>query len=329
MTPDEVRLRRFDLVRRGCNPAAVQRFQEEVADELHNWEKRVASLEVQCAELIESMPDASEVEAEAKAAEAWRDEVLADLNRRRVELNAEIVRMRAGRDVLQKAIEETLEVLESPLGKLVSALKDARFQGDLEAERVRDARRPSSAEMRAELETARLAGFVPSASSPKETDTPSSGEFPEQGHSPSVAAGLRSSQPSVKPLDANVQADSSPPLSQSSPSPPPLASRPPLSQSSPSSTPPSPRSSSSSPSSTPSTPPPQSSPPASSPSPSASKPLSSSKPLPSSEISKPPAESADSSHAEQDKSTAATNLDQLFAKAREELSDEDEDADKT
>ncbi len=308
MTPDEVRLRKFDLVRRGCNPAAVQRFQEEVADELQNWEKRVASLEVQCAELIESMPDASEVEAEAKAAEAWRDDVLADMNRRRVELNAEIVRMRAGRDVLQKAIEETLGVLESPLGKLVSALKDARFQGDLEAERVREARRPSSAEMRAELETARLAGFVPSSPSQKETETPSSGEFPEQGQSPSVSAGLRSSQPSVKPLDASVPVDSSPPLSPPSqsqlPPSPPLASRPPLSPPSQSQLPPSP-------------------------------PLASRSPLPSSrspsssEISKPPAESADSGHAEQDKAAAATNLDQLFAKAREELSDEDEGADKT
>lgn len=302
MTPDEVRLRKFDLVRRGCNPAAVQRFQEEVADELQNWEKRVASLEVQCAELIESMPDASEVEAEAKAAEAWRDEVLADLNRRRVELNAEIVRMRAGRDVLQKAIEETLGVLESPLGKLVSALKDARFQGDLEAERVREARRPSSAEMRAELETARLAGFVPSSPSQKETETPPSGEFSEQGQSPAVSAGLRSSQPSVKPLDANIRANSSPPSSQSS-TPPTRSSSPPPAPLSPLS---------------------QSSPP-----PATTSQLPPSKPPPSSEISKPSAESADSSHAEQDKAAAATNLDQLFAKAREELSDEDEGADKT
>ena len=283
MTPDEVRLRKFDLVRRGCNPAAVQRFQEEVADELQNWEKRVASLEVQCAELIESMPDASEVEAEAKAAEAWRDEVLADLNRRRVELNAEIVRMRAGRDVLQKAIEETLGVLESPLGKLVSALKDARFQGDLEAERVRDARRPNSAEMRAELETARLAGFVPAPSAPKETETPSSGQFPEQGPLPSVSAGLRSSQPAVKPLDANVQADSPLPTPSSQSSSPPLASGR----------------------------------------------LTPSEPLPSSEILKPPSKSKDSGYAEHKKSTTAANLDQLFAKAREELSDEGEGRDNT
>ena len=295
MTPYEVRLRKFDLVRRGCSPAAVQRFQEEVADELHNWEKRVASLEVQCAELIESMPDASEVEAEAKAAEAWRDEVLADLNRRRVELNAEIVRMRAGRDVLQKAIEETLGVLESPLGKLVSALKDARFQGDLEAERVRDARRPSSAEMLAELETARLAGFVPS---PKEAETPQSGQFLEQGPLPSVSAGLRSSQPSVKPLDANVQADS--------PSPPPPSSQP--SSHLPSPPPPSSQSSSR---------------------PLASGSLTPSEPLPSSEISKPPSKSKASVSAEQKKSTTAANLDQLFAKAREELSDEGEGRDNT
>ena len=311
MTPDEARLRKFDLVRKGCNPVSVQRFQEEVADVLRNWEKRVADLEVQCAELIESMPDASEVEAEAKAAEAWRDEVLADLNRRRVDLNAEIVRMRAGRDVLQKAIEETLGVLETPLSKLVSALKDARFQGNLEADRVREARRPNSEEMRAELEAARLAGFVPLL---KAKDASPGGLPPEpRKHSSSVQvqSPSPSPRPSLKPPEGKLQGGHpSPdlPLAPLAPRPEPLpqAALPPL-PGPPTPTPPE----------LPSLP--------------LSPPQASEPPTPPPEPPDPPPQAADpqaadTDSAEKDKPVAATNLDQLFARAREELDEEGEPA---
>ena len=313
MTPDEARLRKFDLVRKGCNPVSVQRFQEEVADELRNWEKRVADLEVQCAELIESMPDASEVEAEAKAAEAWRDEVLADLNRRRVDLNAEIVRMRAGRDVLQKAIEETLGVLEAPLGKLVSALKEARFQGNLEADRVREARRPNPEEMRAELEAARLAGFVPLLQTKDASPGGLSPEPMKRSASPQVQS--PSPKPSLKPLEGKLQ-DGHPspdlPLAPLAPrpEPPPPAALTPLPG--PATPKPTPTPTPPEPPSPPLSPPPASEPPTPPPEPP--------------EPPGPPPQADDTDSAEKETPVAAANLDQLFARAREELDEGGEPA---
>ncbi len=162
MTPEEVRSRRFNTVRKGYNPTEVLMFQEEVVKEMASLTLLVSELKQQVAEIREKARDDSDAQAEVRVAEAWRDEVLADLSRRRVDLNAEIVRMRAGRDVLRDAIAEAAGVLEEPLARLDAALREARAHGDLEAGRVREARRPGPEELCAELETASLAGFVPS-----------------------------------------------------------------------------------------------------------------------------------------------------------------------
>lgn len=183
MKPEEIRLRTFETVRKGFNPAEVQRFQEAVADDFLELLKRTAELERRCAELVEKERGAAQFEEQKKAAEEWRDKVLADLARKRAGLKVEIARLRAGRDVLKQALEEAVGVLEAPITRLDAALRDARLQGDSKAARAREERLPTAEEMRAELEAAALADFVsnPSeaaSSSPASSSSASSADLP-------------------------------------------------------------------------------------------------------------------------------------------------------
>ncbi|MXZ29476.1 MAG: DivIVA domain-containing protein [Acidimicrobiia bacterium] len=159
--PEEVSGREFSVVRKGYDRGEVRAFLEEVASDLAAASALVSELERLAARAAVGAGEASWALVEAVAAEAWRDEVLADLDRRRRELNGEVVRLRAGRDRLRDDLAEAAGDLAEQLRRLDGSLQAARSAGDLAEQRVRAEAPPSAEEQRAELEAARLAGFVP------------------------------------------------------------------------------------------------------------------------------------------------------------------------
>lgn len=167
LTSEAVAGREFAPARKGYDRDEVRAFLQVVASTLEEVTERVADLErrlvratVGSGEAVPSSAEDEEAFVEAVSAEVWRDDVLADLDRRRRELNAEIVRLRAGRDRLRADLADVLSGLGEQLRLLDGALAAARTAGDLEEQRVRGEPSLSLEESRAELEAARLAGFV-------------------------------------------------------------------------------------------------------------------------------------------------------------------------
>ena len=162
--PEEVAGRAFSIARRGYDRADVRAFLETVASELTATLELVTELERLAArtavEAEDVEPSNAEALLEAVAAEAWRDEVLTDLDRRRRELNGEVVRLRAGRDRLRDDLVEVAGELAEQLRRLEGSLQAARSAGDAAEQRVSAEAPRSAEEWRAELEAARLAGFV-------------------------------------------------------------------------------------------------------------------------------------------------------------------------
>ena len=193
LRPEDVSGRQFSVTRKGYDRSEVRTFLETVAAELAATSERVSELEHLAAraavEAGGAEPSNAEALLEAVAAEAWRDEVLSDLDRRRRELNGEVVRLRAGRDRLRDDLAEVAVELAEQLRRLDGSLQAARSAGDL-AEQRAGAEPPRSAEeWRAELEAARLAGFVSVTGAATATDDPQgSEETPEQ---PGARAGNR------------------------------------------------------------------------------------------------------------------------------------------
>lgn len=164
LSPEEVSGRDFPAARKGYDRAAVRAFLETVASTIEVSSERIADLERRLARAaVTSGEAAAAVEEgllEAVSAEEWRDDVLADLDRRRRELNAEVVRLRAGRDRLRAELGEVMSDVAEQIRRLDGLLQTAREAGDVEEQRVRADPDLSVEERRAELEAARLAGFV-------------------------------------------------------------------------------------------------------------------------------------------------------------------------
>lgn len=169
LSPDAVAKREFAVARKGYDRAEVRAFLTTVAAELAAVFERVTQLERLAArtemtaeEAGPSNAEPSNAEAllEAIAAEAWRDQVLADLDRRRRELNAEVMRLRAGRDRLRADLVAVADELAEHLRRLDGSLRSARSAGDLAEQKVTSESPRSAEEWRAELEAARLAGFA-------------------------------------------------------------------------------------------------------------------------------------------------------------------------
>ncbi|MDE0654005.1 MAG: DivIVA domain-containing protein [bacterium] len=164
LRPEEVSGREFSVARKGYDRAEVRAFLETVASDLAAASELVTELERLAARAAvdsnDAEPSNAETLLEAVAAEAWRDEVLADLDRRRRELNGEVVRLRAGRDRLRDDLAEVAGELAEQLRRLDGSLQAARSAGDVAEQRVRAEDSRSAEEWRAELEAARLAGFV-------------------------------------------------------------------------------------------------------------------------------------------------------------------------
>ena len=196
LTVEDVAAREFAKERKGYDRAEVRAFLQLVASALEDAAERVADLQRRLVRATVdsggSLPDVEEVVLEAVSAEAWRDDVLADLDRRRRELNAEIVRLRAGRDRLRMDLSEVLSGVDEQLRQLDGALVAARAAGDLEEQKARDKSPLTVEESRAELEAARLAGFVTVGS---ETDDGSDGEVLGTADVPAVPADADSEVP--------------------------------------------------------------------------------------------------------------------------------------
>ena len=164
LSPEEVAGRRFAAARKGYDRGEVRAFLEAVASELAAASERMTELERLAARAVleaeEAEPPNAEDLLEAVSAEAWRDEVLADLDRRRRELNGEVVRLRAGRDRLRADLGEVADELAEQLRRLDGSLQAARSAGDLAEQRSVTESPRSVEERHAELEAARLAGFA-------------------------------------------------------------------------------------------------------------------------------------------------------------------------
>ena len=185
LRPEEVAGREFSVARKGYDRAEVRAFLETVASELAAASELVAELQRLAAraavEAGDAEPSNAEALLEAVAAEAWRDEVLTDLDRRRRELNGEVVRLRAGRDRLRDDLAEVAGELAEQLRRLDGSLQAARSAGDGAEQRVHAEEPRSAEEWRAELEAARLAGFVTvGAAAAGATDRDAPGDVPEQ-----------------------------------------------------------------------------------------------------------------------------------------------------
>jgi DivIVA domain-containing protein len=189
LTAEAIAGREFAAARKGYDRDEVRAFLQVVASTLEEATERVADLErrliresVGSEGSALSSADDGEAFVEAVSAELWRDDVLADLDRRRRELNAEVVRLRAGRDRLRTDLSDVLSGLGEQLRLLDGALVAARAAGDLEEQRVRGEPPLSAEERRAELEAARLAGFVTVGSvthGDAEATTPAEPEAPD------------------------------------------------------------------------------------------------------------------------------------------------------
>lgn len=159
--------REFSRARKGYDREEVRAFLAEVAsaveaaaERIVDLERRLARAAVDAEGTVPGSAGDDEVVLEAVSAEAWRDDVLADLDRRRRELNAEVLRLRAGRDRLRDDLAGVLSGVDEQLRLLDGALAAARAAGDVEGQRIRAEPSSSPEERRAELEAARLAGFV-------------------------------------------------------------------------------------------------------------------------------------------------------------------------
>ncbi len=195
LSPEEVARREFAAARKGYDRAEVRAFLESVAATLETASERIAELERRLARTAvasgEVTEGVEEVVLEAVSAEAWRDDVLADLDRRRRELNAEVMRLRAGRDRLRADLDEVVSDVAEHVRRLDGSLQAARTAGDLEEQRIHSGPDSSTEERRAELEAARLAGFVAIASPPAEAEP----EQPPTGGDPSAVESTSGEEP--------------------------------------------------------------------------------------------------------------------------------------
>lgn len=170
LSPDAVAGREFAAARKGYDRAEVRAFLTTVAAELAAVVERMTQLERLAARTAmtaeEAEPSNAEALLEAIAAEAWRDQVLADLDRRRRELNSEVMRLRAGRDRLRADLVAVADELAEQLRRLDGSLQAARSAGDRAEQKVTSESPRSAEEWRAELEAARLAGFATVAAAP-------------------------------------------------------------------------------------------------------------------------------------------------------------------
>ena len=170
LSPDAVAGREFAAARKGYDRAEVRAFLTTVATELAAVVERMTQLERLAARTAmtaeEAEPSNAEALLEAIAAEAWRDQVLADLDRRRRELNSEVMRLRAGRDRLRADLVAVADELAEQLRRLDGSLQAARSAGDRAEQKVTSESPRSAEEWRAELEAARLAGFATVAAAP-------------------------------------------------------------------------------------------------------------------------------------------------------------------
>lgn len=182
LRPEEVSGREFSVARKGYDRGEVRAFLETVASDLAASARLVAELERIAARAAVSVDDSetsdsghfepanAEALLEAVAAEAWRDEVLTDLDQRRRQLNGEVLRLRSGRDRLRDDLAEVSGELAEQLRRLDRSLQAARSAGDLVEQRARAEAPRSAEEQRAELEAARLAGFVTVRAAPAAAD---------------------------------------------------------------------------------------------------------------------------------------------------------------
>ena len=164
LSPEEVARREFAPARKGYDCAEVRAFLRSVASTIETASVRIADLERRLARAVVASGDAAgevdDVLLEAVAAEVWRDDVLADLDRRRRELSGEVGRLRAGRDRLRADLGDVMSDVAEHVRRLDGSLQAARAAGDLEEQRIHAEPVLSGEERRAELEAARLAGFV-------------------------------------------------------------------------------------------------------------------------------------------------------------------------
>ncbi|MYI55477.1 MAG: DivIVA domain-containing protein [Acidimicrobiia bacterium] len=188
LSPDAVAGREFATARKGYDRAEVRAFLTTVAAELAAVFERISELERLAARTAMTAGDAEPANAEALleaiAADAWRDQVLADLDRRRRELNSEVMRLRAGRDRLRADLVEVADELADQSRRLDGSLQAARSAGDLAEQKVTSESPRSAEEWRAELEAARLAGFATVGAASTAAAEPRS---PEDAHEPSAA----------------------------------------------------------------------------------------------------------------------------------------------
>ncbi|MCY3806686.1 MAG: DivIVA domain-containing protein [bacterium] len=237
LSPDAVAGREFAAARKGYDRAEVRSFLTTVAAELAAVFERMARLERLAArtamtaeEAEPSIAEPSNAEAllEAIAAEAWRDQVLADLDRRRRELNGEVMRLRAGRDRLRADLVEVADELAEQSRRLDGSLQAARSAGDLAEQKVTSESPRSAEEWRAELEAARLAGFAavgaasaasagqrspeeapePPAADPDAGATTPDGDVVEALEVGELFARLRAERSEAQPGDDQAQTDS-------------------------------------------------------------------------------------------------------------------------
>lgn len=216
LSPDAVAGREFAAARKGYDRADVRAFLTTVAAELAAVFERMSELERLAARTAMTADDAepSNAEAllEAVAAEAWRDQVLADLDRRRRELNGEVMRLRAGRDRLRADLVEVADELADQLRRLDGSLQAARSAGDRAEQKVTSESPRSAEEWRAELEAARLAGFATvgaaSAADPDVAATTPGGDVVEALEVGELFARLRGERSEAPRGDDQAQADS-------------------------------------------------------------------------------------------------------------------------
>ncbi|MCY3953055.1 MAG: DivIVA domain-containing protein [bacterium] len=237
LSPDAVAGREFAAARKGYDRAEVRSFLTTVAAELAAVFERMTRLERLAArtamtaeEAEPSIAEPSNAEAllEAIAAEAWRDQVLADLDRRRRELNGEVMRLRAGRDRLRADLVEVADELAEQSRRLDGSLQAARSAGDLAEQKVTSESPRSAEEWRAELEAARLAGFAtvgaasaasagqrspeeapePPAADPDAGATTPDGDVVEALEVGELFARLRAERSEAQPGDDQAQTDS-------------------------------------------------------------------------------------------------------------------------
>lgn len=202
LSPDAVAGREFAAARKGYDRAEVRAFLTTVATELAAVFERMTQLEQLAARTAmtaeEAEPSNAEALLEAIAAEAWRDQVLADLDRRRRELNSEVMRLRAGRDRLRADLVAVADELAEQLRRLDGSLQAARSAGDLAEQKVTSESPRSPEEWRAELEAARLAGFATVAAA-------------SVGAAPAAAAEQRSPEDAPEPPAADPDAGATTP----------------------------------------------------------------------------------------------------------------------